>query len=150
MKVESIESDVERIDELRAAAQDQGRSVPQWIQQLDEDLADAKDSQATWQYWHRLAFGVKTALPKTSETIALLERWMISLAELPEQEDENEPPAAGALLSAPSHRVDPEEAQRRMIEIVRDRSVWWVLGTSLAFEAVILLLAGWRFKRRDF
>jgi ABC-type transport system involved in multi-copper enzyme maturation permease subunit len=150
MTVESIQSDVDRIDELRQAARDQGRPVPQWIQQLDEDLASARESQETWRHWHGLAFSAKTALPKTSETIALLERWMISLAELPAQEDEDEPPAAGALLSAPSFRVDPQEAQLRMVEIIRGRSVWWVLGTSLAFEAVILLFAGWRFKRRDF
>jgi len=33
---------------------------------------------------HNIVFGTKTALPKTIETMGLLERALISLAELPE------------------------------------------------------------------
>ena len=35
-------------------------------------------------------------------------------------------------------------------EEIRDRPLWWVLGTSLAFEFVVLGVASWIFVRRDF
>jgi hypothetical protein len=38
----------------------------------------------------------------------------------------------------------------RMDRILRGRSTLWVLGTSLGFEAALLLLAGWIFRRRDY
>jgi hypothetical protein len=40
--------------------------------------------------------------------------------------------------------------QREMLEELRSRSVWWVVGTSLAFEAIVLLIAAWIFCRRDY
>jgi hypothetical protein len=42
------------------------------------------------------------------------------------------------------------EGQRRMAEHYASKSYWYILGTSLAFEAFILLLACWIFVRRDF
>jgi hypothetical protein len=33
---------------------------------------------------------------------------------------------------------------------MHDRSLAWVLGTSLLFEAVVLALAGWLSCRRDY
>lgn len=37
-----------------------------------------------------------------------------------------------------------------MTQELRDRSIWWVIGTSLIFEAFILALGSWIFSRRDF
>jgi hypothetical protein len=87
---------------------------------------------------HRIVYGVKTVLPKTTETIGLLERTLISAAALPNED--NIPP--GQELQ--------HAATQELISEIRARSAWWVLGTSLAFEAVILALAGWVFRRRDF
>ena len=39
---------------------------------------------------------------------------------------------------------------RRQEEINRSRSVWWILGTSVAFEALVLAVACTIFVRRDF
>ena len=150
MNVESLERDLHRIDEFRETAEAEDRPLPAWIRGLDQELEAARTSRDRWRLAHRIAYGVKTAMPKTSETIALLERWMISLAELPDREGEEEPPATGALLSPPSQRVDPQELNMRLAERIRARSVWWVLGTSLAFEAVVLALACWIFTRRDY
>ena len=47
-------------------------------------------------------------------------------------------------------RIDDSELQRRVIEEVRGRSIFWILGTSLIFEFMILSLAAWIFCRRDF
>ena len=76
-------------------------------------------------------------LPKTRDTIALLQRWLIRLADLP--------PASG----------DPQQqamqaAQRDFQETLARRSPFWILGTSLAFELVVLTCAVWLFCRTDY
>jgi hypothetical protein len=85
----------------------------------------------------RMLHAVNTVLPKTRETIMLLERWLIRLAALPPK------PA------------DPEQRARQDAAVeIRDtlyqRSAFWILGTSLGFELVVLCCAAWIFCRRDF
>lgn len=88
-----------------------------------------------------IAYGVKTVMPKTGETIALLERSLIDLADLPPpQEDEELEP----------WQRDQQRVGQKMQEASRERSVWWIVGTSLAFEAAVLGLACWVFVRRDY
>jgi hypothetical protein len=38
----------------------------------------------------------------------------------------------------------------RQVEELRSRSLWYVIGTSLLFELVLLSVAAWIFCRRDF
>jgi hypothetical protein len=45
-----------------------------------------------------------------------------------------------------NHRQVAHDLERTM----RSRSVGWVMGTSLAFEGIVLALASWVFWRRDF
>ena len=87
---------------------------------------------------HRIAYGVKSVLPKTSETVALIERVMISTADLPGAQDDGGDPNG------------EQAARREMTGELRSRSPWWIVGTSLGFEAVVLALASWVFCRRDF
>ena len=84
---------------------------------------------------HRVIYAVKTCLPKTAETVDLLERTLIRTAELQS--------------GGPDARAD-QRTQNELVEALRNRSIAWVLGTSLAFELVILALGGWIFSRRDF
>ena len=74
----------------------------------------------------------KTVLPKTTETVALLERTLIDVAELPK------PPGRSGNL--PQQRR--MQAATGIIEAVRARSVGWVVGTSLGFEAIVSGLGG--------
>jgi ABC-type transport system involved in multi-copper enzyme maturation permease subunit len=86
--------------------------------------------------WSRGVYYAKTFLPKTSETISLLERAMTEKAGMPAAASE-----------------DPDEGARVGKQIAKEfhsRSVAWVLGTSLAFEAAILALACFVFCRRDY
>jgi hypothetical protein len=76
-------------------------------------------------------------LPKTRETVALLQSWLIRLADLPPQS------------------ANPEEQTVRAFEMklhdtLQRRSPFWILGTSLGFEFVVLAYATWVFCRRDF
>jgi ABC-type transport system involved in multi-copper enzyme maturation permease subunit len=116
-------------------------------------LERAEQAAATWTAWKQRIGIIKFVLPKTQETIGLLERNLISREELrqlmsdstgvqmPDEGDESE-------FSGPA-MADPR-VQQRVREIVRSRSTAVVLGTSLIFEIVCLALCVLIFARRDF
>jgi len=86
---------------------------------------------------HRLLYAVKTILPKTSETQQLLQNCLMDMAKLPKRGGTNQ-----------NQRV--VAAMQEVVEDARSRSVAWVVGTSLGFEAVVLAAAALVFCRRDF
>lgn len=86
-----------------------------------------------------------TILPKTSETIGLLERALFSEEEMLNAVDDNQD-----FVLDDGERIDAAELQRRQIKQDRERSPWWIIGTSLGFEAVVLGVACVIFARRDF
>lgn len=110
-----------RIEDIRQTAQDYRRSA---------------DSAAGFT---RAMYLIKWPLPKTGDTLALLEKTLISAADLPT------PPTDG-----------PDEMIERDSEIAREtledleRPVWWVIGTSLAFELILVGGAAFIFCRRDY
>jgi ABC-type transport system involved in multi-copper enzyme maturation permease subunit len=106
---------------------------------------------------HKIAFAVVSALPKPGPTIDLFDRRLFSdelMSEIHEQQGDP-PPVFGA---GDNQDVEEREAQRQAFreagqdiqQRVRHRSAAWVIGTSLAFEAVVLALAAWVFCRRDY
>lgn len=168
-KVERGEALARReLDKARAA----GQPVPGEAEPLPEDAADSLEaynaflrgarsdrdkavaSAETWRRWSRYIYAVKTVLPKTDETIKLLNRYLLTEEDVAlfnppgrrrngrDREDD-----------APVELGDPDtapELARRTEAAIRDRSVAWILGTSLAFEAVILAIGTVIFVRRDF
>lgn len=123
--------------------------------QASRRLAEARDWAATWQKWHTVVFALKTALPKTSETVGLLDRKLFESNELEalDEEMQNRQRRRRARIgdNEMSHRMRAEQHAR--IEVQREsltRSSTWILGTSIAFEAAILGLSAWIFCRRDF
>jgi len=132
---------------------DEGEPIPtpteQRLASVREDLEEAQSDSAALDRWQGRVTAVRTVLPKTNETINLLRRWLIDLADLP---DLNEQAAeVDAQDSERRGRGGPDpEASMRAAEELDSRSPWWIIGTSLGFEAVVLLLAGWVFARRDF
>lgn len=89
---------------------------------------------------YRIVYGVKTVLPKTTETISLLERLLVNLAELPQRHDQPDTPQQRRIKAV----------QQEMVETLRGRSLGWVLGTSLGFELFVLAGAAFLFCRRDY
>lgn len=101
-------------------------------QERDENSATA----ASLGKWSRTVYLAKTFLPKTTETVSLLERVIIEKADMPKVEADN-----------------ADAGQRGGEKVAKEferRSVAWVLGTSLAFEAVVLALGCFIFCRRDY
>lgn len=134
----------------------------------DEDTAALEGmrvSHAKWDNIHSISLSIKTVLPKTSETIALLERSLISLDEMPDQQgnsgfessfgeqEEEDEDVQNFLATLPddADTTDPRaDVGQKINEEIRSRSVFWIVGTSLIFEFVLLGAASWIFVRRDF
>ena len=86
----------------------------------------------------RIIFALNTLVPKTQETIGLLDRVLFTDTDIT------------AMLNA-SPKAAPMRGWRNQIsQVVHGRSLAWILGSSLAFEGLILALASWRFCRRDY
>lgn len=111
-------------------------------------LADEERQQVTLQRLHAIFFAVKSVLPKTSETMELLSRRLISGTELEQFTQQAQPPGR------PSGGTDVDMGDpavgKEVQRIVNTRPVSWVIGTSLLFEAVLVGASAWIFCRRDF
>jgi len=113
-------------------------AAPQSADKSDTAAADgSNESRMFLDIGHRIAYDVKTVLPKTTETIALLQRSLMLLAKLPQ------PPRGPQ-----SERM--QMAQKEVIKILQGRSIAWIVGTSLGFELFVLFFAALVFCRRDY
>jgi len=115
----------------------------------EQRLASAKEDQTRLNTVHSLLFATKTVLPKTSETMELLQRSLVSATEL-EGFIDNAPEPPRRRQNRDDLRVSEVSVQKEVSRILRERSVGWVLGTSLLFEGCVVAIAAWLFCRRDF
>lgn len=124
------------------------------IQRERDEQVGAEEDLASLRAWAGRIYAVKTVLPKTAETIGLLDRWLLPDEEMAAARARAE--AAERADDDGDEQTDAEEAREQGMDPeavaaeLRSRPVWWVVGTSLAFEAFVLLIAGWRFVRRDY
>ncbi len=178
MRIESVSARIERMERAtvtqlrkKAAGDEVARGVPEeeaarhaealtfTTEQINEnnaalpklrrDLADARTNTPKWQFASRVAVTAKTIFPKTSETTALLERALIERMDISTPKSDEEDSTIKGFGERMS-RADQQRLAARMDNVLRSRSVGWVLGTSLGFEACVLGIAGWLFVRRDF
>jgi len=152
-----------------AAALVERMSLPgqeQRLEQARERLERDRERAAGMEKWHTRIWAVRLVLPKTSETAALLNRGLIEKDELQKMiEAGNEsnarfrpkPPEVPEDLESfdPNKELgrvqqDDPSVQQAAAEREYSESLWWILGTSFLFEAVVLGLAAWLFCRRDF
>ncbi len=111
--------------------------------QLLEQRTSARAQANSVGWWHRLLYNFRSVLPKTTETANLLDRELLS----PEDEV--------AVMHPPGQRrrarlQGEDNPAEELVATLRTRSLGWIVGTSLAFEAVCLTLAAWLFCRRDY
>jgi len=114
-----------------------------------ERLEKAQASEKTWANWASRVVLLKTLLPKTQETVGLLERSLISKEEIAMLMGMNQRQAQNFDSSDTPAFADPRVGNR-VAEIMRSRSTLWILGTSFLYEALILALCSIIFARRDF
>lgn len=91
----------------------------------------------------------KTPFPKTRETMGYLDKVLFS--------DKDLQAAIRPIRGASDDSIDLQNPPPRVAKALEEldklnqaRSAWWVIGTSLLFEGVCLVLAAWHFCTRDF
>jgi ABC-type transport system involved in multi-copper enzyme maturation permease subunit len=160
--VKADETDEAKASRLSELATEQARvaGLELRLQSQQTSTNDLKSSYETLAAWHRGLFAVKSLLPKTAETMTVLERNLTPIDEFSKlidaQEERNQErierrrgnKAEGE--NQPSGRASEVEAAQKLNEENRDRSLWWVLGTSIIFEVIVLGIACGIFARRDF
>lgn len=137
------------------------------LESARQEAADLESTMRSFSRWHGLIRNTLTALPKTKETIGLLDRWIradteftfndMMQADMHEHAEPAPPPEDEVFASdgpeTPDHEFDPQkqaEVHDKLLEDYDSRSPWLIIGTSLGFEAVMLGIACFIFVRRDY
>ena len=125
--------------------------VSEFRQQSETARQQSRQSEQTARYFrnvHRIIYWIKLATPKTTDTSDLLERDLFT-----GEEAEKANSDAGRRRSS----ADPGDMNaaalaggRETAQELRSRSAASIIGTSLAFEAIVVFWAGWIFCRRDY
>ncbi|HRQ72356.1 MAG TPA: ABC transporter permease [Phycisphaerales bacterium] len=125
--------------------------VNPFLKGLRDKRASAEKTAAQAAKWSGILFAAKTIVPKTGETIDLLERTLISMADLEALTGSSDKPRQTTVDEQTAEvEFSQYDLSMRSATILRERSVLWILGTSFAFEAVVLALSCVIFARRDF
>lgn len=113
-----------------------------------KELEDLEKRAGDIRTAERIVVSIKTVLPKTSETIAYLKRNLGPL--MPEGALASSDMPEGGAMGRRLNRKQQQEFNRRIEDELKHRTTFWVLGTSLAFELVVLVIAARVFTRRDY
>ena len=142
LEVEGISA---KIETLQTDAAKEGLRV---------ELTRQEEYQGNWELAHGIFYALKTVVPKTTETANLVGRALRMSADIPVEDADDE---EGGDQSARQQRglfrsrfVSERKMVTAMKEEMDSRSVAWVVGTSFAFECVVLGIGVWYFRRRDF
>jgi len=100
----------------------------------------------------------QSVLPKTTETIELLNRGLTRYADMHNESSDDEdqtPPLAQSNSGRRRHGAIPSRkpstsAPAGMVNVIHHRSIAWVIGYITGLETVMLGLAALIFVRRDF
>lgn len=145
-KGESIDSLPKVEDPIPAPTQGELDAANTRLPGIRARLASIEESAGMWRMWRGIVRGVKFSLPKTQETATLLKRALLSPGDWNQEEEKDEKMNLETFLMP----NDMREVVKRVEAKQRADPLWWVLGTSFAFEGVILSIAGWLFSRREF
>jgi hypothetical protein len=117
-----------------------------------ETLDAIQTSVNKWTPTYRELHIAETLVPKTTETTDLLDRFLFNDTEVTDADERHMSwlvrQSRNADLAAELEPV--QHAQARADVALRHRSVAWIIGTSLIFEAAVLGVAAWIFCRRDY
>ena len=131
--------------ELPEAEKDADIRAARLIRMQDEQVEAIETLEIATRvnWWLHLA---NTMLPKTGETIQLLERILRDRADLvvPVGDEDNTQRQFGAMVGA------REFDERMQAALGESHSALWTIGTSLVFEFFVLAFGVWWFGRRDY
>lgn len=115
-------------------------------------LEDQRGDDANWRLAHGIFYAAKTVVPKTTETASLVTRSLAIAADIG-SEDAGEAEAEEGRRQRGLFRsqfVRREKLDAEFDAEMARRPVAWIVGTSLAFECVVLGFGVWYFRRRDY
>jgi ABC-type transport system involved in multi-copper enzyme maturation permease subunit len=148
----------QRVADGDAAAQKELDTARARRRELEEKKQKTDPTRKNLSTAFRVLDGVQALLPKTGRTNALLERWLdVDESRLQEEriQQRDRRRAANGFFS--NFRGDRTEVRLDDADVIREaqarnanRPAAGIIGSSLAFEAVILGLATWLFSRRDY
>lgn len=133
-------------DAIPAATPEQLDAANSRLPDARKRLAEVEQNAKYWKIARSIVLGVKFSLPKTQESTDLLTRSLLEPG-MWNHREENDDSSDIANFLMPS---DFREVRKRIEAKQRSDPLWWVLGTSFAFEGVVLVLAGWMFARKEF
>lgn len=137
--------------ELPPGASDALEAVNPFLAGSRARMAEQQDLLANIDTWSQRVYYARTVLPKTSDTIGLLDRYVVS--------DATQDAILQGFTTTGTTSDDDEEVfvadndfevQQTAATAARSRSVWWIVGTSLLFEGAMLGVCLVIFVRRDF
>lgn len=136
------EARIEQLEQKIHDAEPGNREIERWQRRMD----NAREMLPTLHAWQRPLNVTRWFLPETGPTVDLLKRQIDS-----GQQATIEDIMSGRLFESHDGARSPDEiAQERMEVRSREVSAWWIIGKSVAFEVVVLTLAVWIFRRRDY
>lgn len=159
MEVEHADESIAKLEESYAALEtdqtEQNAPARQRIKSELESSREERDSTLETigkiDNWYTPIRAIRTVMPKTAETIALLDRWLrrdtdVNLFDLLQGKVARDDSGAFRVTDT----SDDREAQRRVQHEYDAKSEVFLIGSSLVFEALVLSLACWIFVRRDY
>jgi hypothetical protein len=112
-------------------------------------IASDQSTLDSLNHWQGLMYDVETVLPKTSQTTQIMSR-SLSMDQRLNGGDASMNSRNEGDYDPQSRREERAGAGRAAAKDLSQRSPWWIIGTSLIFEAVILTLTAWKFARQDY
>lgn len=126
-----------------AKSKESAESKRRRFEEQKEKHRERADNIEVWQ--NRVQY-VLAVLPKTQDTVGLLQRWILVKDDQGAADEEN-----GAQKTAQQIRREQQgNLERELTDEFNSRSPYYIIGTSLAFEFVVLAFGCFLFIRRDF
>ncbi|MGJ8696178.1 MAG: ABC transporter permease [Verrucomicrobiaceae bacterium] len=156
--VESQMYQMVRMGEIATEQAKQVRDEPVVTEEGGEEAVEEEDSETGedleslvqlkgWYQKAKLAYGF---FPKTSPMIDAAKNALVVNGERGFRESSLFEMMLGVEVEAEDREESPDEYLQVVDDVAKRHSLAYTLGTSLAFEAVMLSLAAWMFCRRDF
>ncbi|MDP6693573.1 MAG: ABC transporter permease subunit [Phycisphaerales bacterium] len=152
---EGIKKQQMKLDEIISKSPEDVRiaSRQERIEEMKTDNKDSIELLETLKAWQKPISWILMVLPKTSQTIGLLDRWLsddrgfdlsaIMRGDMEQLEIVEE-------IDPTNHEALQRETRRRVQEEYDDRPLWYVIGTSIIFEGLVLGLSSLIFCKQDF
>jgi hypothetical protein len=162
LKHDKISAYMETLRAQRKQADDQAKAEnrevdPAVILVNDNSMArrqkqlDETDKEGKWlRIGHAVSYGVKSVLPKTKETVALLNRYLLTKEERDRFQGPDDNNNGAFVLSDDDVRISPKQMGQRLNQELESRKLGWIIGTSVIFEGAVISLMLWFFGKKDF